>query len=149
MARRNWRIGNPSRPGSGSGIRPGGGSGRRPGRQIAAGPTGGICPQSVTGQWGRQVLLTTRSSPYFTRPEAGGLIESVYDEEIERTARLHADGLFRVWSTDLEEIPHSGVRMFHGDYPLTAEAEARRAAWDAGDSSPAGMYGVEHAVHHV
>ena len=84
---------------------------------------------------GQEVLLTTRSSPYFTRPESGELLESVYDEEIERTARLNADGLFRVWSTDLEEIPHSGVRMFHGDYPLTDEAEARRAAWDAGDSS--------------
>ena len=84
---------------------------------------------------GKEVLLTTRSSPYFTRPEEGELLESVYDEEIERRARLNADGLFRVWSTDLEEIPHSGVRMFHGDYPLTEEAEARRAAWDAGDSS--------------
>ena len=48
---------------------------------------------------------------------------------------LNAEGLFRVWSTDLEEIPHSGVRMFRGDYPLTEEAEARRAVWDAGDSS--------------
>lgn len=84
---------------------------------------------------GREVLLTTRSSPWFTQTEAGELLESVYDEEIERTARLNADGLFRVWSTDLEEIPHSGVRMFHGDYPLTEEAGARRAAWDAGDSS--------------
>ena len=84
---------------------------------------------------GKEVLLTTRSSPYFTRPEAGELLESVYDDEIERTARLNAEGIFRVWSTDLDEIPHSGVRMFHGDYPLTEEAEARRAAWDAGDSS--------------
>ena len=41
----------------------------------------------------------------------------------------------RVWSTDLEEIPHSGVRMLHGDYPLADEAAARRSAWDAGDSS--------------
>ncbi len=84
---------------------------------------------------GREVLLTTRSSPYFTQPEAGELLESVYDEEVEQRARLDAEGIFRVWSTDLEEIPHSGVRMFHGDYPLTEEAEARRAAWDAGDSS--------------
>lgn len=84
---------------------------------------------------GKEVLLTTRSSPYFTRAEAGELLESVYDEEIEQRARLDAEGIFRVWSTDLEEIPHSGVSMFHGDYPLTEEAEARRAAWDAGDSS--------------
>ena len=84
---------------------------------------------------GKEVLLTTRSSPWFTRPGAGELLESVYDEEIERAAHLDAEGIFRVWSTDLKEIPHSGVRMFHGDYPLTNEAEARRAAWDAGDSS--------------
>ena len=83
---------------------------------------------------GKEVLLTTRSSPYFSRPKAGELLESVYDDEIEQRARLEAKGIFRVWSTDLEEIPHSGVRMFHGAYPLTEEAEATRAAWDAGDS---------------
>lgn len=84
---------------------------------------------------GKEVLLTTRSSPYFSGSEPEDLLESIYDEETARTARRDAEGIFRVWSTDLAEIPHSGVLMFHGDYPLAEEAEARRAAWDAGDSS--------------
>ncbi len=58
---------------------------------------------------GQEVLLTTRSSPYFSGSEPGDLLESVYDEEIERTARRDAEGIFRVWSTDLEEIPICGL----------------------------------------
>ncbi len=82
---------------------------------------------------GEEVLLTTRSTRYFTRSGAGELLASVYDEEAEAAARRDADGIFRVWSTNLDEIPHSGVRMFHGNYPMTEEAEAKRLEWDAGD----------------
>jgi hypothetical protein len=82
---------------------------------------------------GTEVLLTTRSSRYFTRNGAGELLASVYDEEAAAAARRDADGIFRVWSTNLDEIPHAGVRMFHGNYPMTEEAEAKRLAWDAGD----------------
>ena len=58
---------------------------------------------------GQEVLLTTRSSPYFSGSEPGELLESVYDEDIARTARRNAEGVFRVWSTDLEEIPVRGL----------------------------------------
>lgn len=84
---------------------------------------------------GTEVLLTTRSKRYFTLTEAGELLEPVYDEAVEEAAQRNAYGIFRVWSTDLDEIPHSGVRMFHGDYPLTEEAEATRSHWDAGDNA--------------
>ena len=81
------------------------------------------------------MLLTTRSTRYFTRAGTGELLASVYDEDTEAAARRDADGIFRVWSTNLEEIPHSGVRMFHGDYPLTEEAQKKRSEWDEGDPS--------------
>ncbi len=84
---------------------------------------------------GKEVLLTTRSKRHFTLPGSGELLEPVYDEAIERSARRDASGIFRVWSTALEEIPHSGVQMFHGNYPLTKEAETKRSQWDAGDST--------------
>jgi len=82
---------------------------------------------------GTEVLLTTRSSRYFTRNGAGKLLASVYDEAAAAAARRDAEGIFRVWSTNLDEIPHAGVRMFHGNYPMTAEAEAKRLEWDAGN----------------
>jgi hypothetical protein len=82
---------------------------------------------------GAEVLLTARSARHFTSSGAGELLASVYDEETEAAARRDADGMFRVWSTNLEEIPHSGNRMFDGDYPLTEEAEVKRSEWDRGD----------------
>jgi hypothetical protein len=82
---------------------------------------------------GTEVLLTTRSSRHFTRSGVGELLASVYDEEEAAAARRDADGIFRVWSTNLDEIPHAGVLMFHGNYPMTAEAKAKRLEWDAGN----------------
>ncbi len=82
---------------------------------------------------GAEVLLTVGAARYFTRNGAGELLASIYDEEAEAAARHDADGIFRVWSSNLEEIPFSGVRMFHGNYPMTEEAEAKRLEWDAGD----------------
>jgi hypothetical protein len=64
---------------------------------------------------GAEVLLTVGSARYFTRIGGGELLASVYDEEAEAAARRDVDGIFRVWSSDLEEIPLSGVRMFHGN----------------------------------
>ncbi len=82
---------------------------------------------------GKEVLLTVGSARYFSLLGTGELLESIYDEETERAARRDSDELFRVWSTNIEEIPSSGARMFQGDYPLTEEAEVRRAEWDPGD----------------
>ncbi len=84
---------------------------------------------------GREVLLTSRSVPYFSLQSDSELLPAAFDREFEQAARLAADGLFRVWSTNLDEIPHSGARMFHGDYPMTPEAEAASAAWDPGSEA--------------
>jgi hypothetical protein len=81
---------------------------------------------------GKEVMLTAGSSPYFSVREDGGLLEASYDEEVTAAARRSADGIFRVWSTNLQQRPSAGGRLFHGDYPLTSEAESIRATYDAG-----------------
>ena len=52
---------------------------------------------------GKEIILTTQNKPYFTTRGEGELLEGKFDPEIEKTARLNADGIFRVWSTDLDE----------------------------------------------
>ena len=84
---------------------------------------------------GKEVMLTAGSKPYFSVREDSGLLEAKYDEEVAAAARRSADGIFRVWSTNLQERPSSGGRMFHGNYPLTAEAESIRAQYNAGDEA--------------
>lgn len=84
---------------------------------------------------GREVMLTVGSRPYFSLYGEGGLLESVYDQEIKAAARRSATGIFRAWSTDIEELPPSGARMFDGNYSLTSEARTRRAEWDPGNET--------------
>lgn len=79
--------------------------------------------------------MTAGSAPYFSAHDDGGFLEAEYDEDIISAARESAAGIFRVWSTNIEERPSSGGRMFSGGLPLTAEAIARRAEYDAGDEA--------------
>ena len=79
---------------------------------------------------GREVLLTVGSTPYFSTRGGAGLLEAVYDSEVEAAARRDANGVFRVWSTDIEELPTSGARMFHGNYPMTSATRETQAQWD-------------------
>jgi hypothetical protein len=82
---------------------------------------------------GEEVMLTVGSKPYFSRQGEAELIESVYDDALVAAARRNADGIFRVWSTNIEEFPPSGLAMFDRDYALSPEAEAERASWNPGD----------------
>ncbi len=82
---------------------------------------------------GSEVLLTVGSTTYFSLAGEGQVLEPTYDDDTERAARANADGIFRVWSSNLDEIPHSGSRMFNGNYPLTQEALAKRLEWDLSD----------------
>ena len=84
---------------------------------------------------GKEVLLTISSRRYFSLQGDGQLLESTYDEEVEKAARRDADGIFRVWSANFNERPASDFRLFDGDYPLTSEAEAARLEWDPSDST--------------
>lgn len=81
---------------------------------------------------GREVLLTIQARTHFSLQGDGSLLESIYDPEIIASARRDADGIFRVWSTNLEERPAAGARMFNGDYPLTSGAAAVRSGWNPG-----------------
>ena len=79
---------------------------------------------------GREVLLTIQARTHFSLQGDGSLLESIYDPEVIASARRDADGIFRVWSTNLEERPAAGARMFNGNYPLTSGAAAVRSGWN-------------------
>ena len=85
---------------------------------------------------GKEVILVASNEPYFSsKSDEVELIETRFDPEVERQARLNADGIFRVWSTDFEgkTIPRSTSRLFNGKYPVTDEALARRKTWNIAD----------------
>ena len=77
---------------------------------------------------GTEVIMALSGSPYFTDPATGNLLNPVFSADIEERARLNADGIFRVWSAVLRD-PDS-FPMFKGNYPLTEEAAAIKAAWN-------------------
>ena len=82
---------------------------------------------------GKEVLMTAGSSPHFAASSGAGLLEAEYDEELIASARRNADGIYRVWSTNLEKPPFPGSIMFRRPMPMTDEAAARRAEFDVGD----------------
>ena len=84
---------------------------------------------------GTEVLLTIQARQTFSLDGDGELLESLYDPEVVAAARRDADSVFRVWSTNLEERPAAGARMFTGRYPIFSEAAAIRAQWDPSDTT--------------
>ena len=79
---------------------------------------------------GTEVLLDRRSTPYFANFDLGNgqLLESAFDEEVTQRARAAADGIFRVWSSELNDP--ASFPMFKGDYPLTDRAAQIRDNWE-------------------
>ena len=84
---------------------------------------------------GTEVLLTIQARQTFSLDGDGELLESLYDPEVVAAARRDADSVFRVWSTNLEERPAAGARMFTGRYPIFSEAAAIRAQWNPSDTT--------------
>ena len=82
---------------------------------------------------GKEVMMTAGSSPHFSASSDSGLLEAQFDAELTASARRNADGVFRVWSTDIEKPPFPGSIMFRRPLPMTEEAAATRAEFDAGD----------------
>ena len=80
---------------------------------------------------GEEVLLSIGVAPRWTDPELAGLLEARFDDTVAEAARREADGVFRVWSTVLDD-PQS-FPMFKGGYPLTDAAARRKEDWDASD----------------
>lgn len=77
---------------------------------------------------GTEVVTALRGSPYFTNPDDGNLLAPEFDPAAEAQARESANGIFRVWSTVLED--RASFPMFKGQYPLTVQAQRERDAWN-------------------
>ena len=94
-----------------------------------------------TAMWTNHILLAD-GRELVTRPgvEPHWLDEALGSSEVwlaRGTAAsgtaAEAQGLFRVWSTHFEDI---GGALFHGNYPLTSDAAAVRAAYDPVRDNP-------------
>jgi hypothetical protein len=90
---------------------------------------------------GKEVMLTAGSVPYFSSGNRGGMLEAEFDQDLIDAAIASADGIFRVWTTDIEQRPIPGVRLLDGAQPLTAAAAALRAEYDASDEALLGCTG--------
>jgi hypothetical protein len=78
---------------------------------------------------GHEVLLSIGIEPRWTNSETGELLEPAFDADVAAEARRNADGIFRVWSTVLEDP--AAFPMFKGGYPLTQRGKELKAQWDA------------------
>ena len=82
---------------------------------------------------GKEVMLTAGSHPYFSVESEAAILEAVFDDEVTVAARSNADGIFRVWSTNIDDRSSARLKMFDGNYPLLDRAASVRARYDAGD----------------
>lgn len=81
---------------------------------------------------GTEVLLDRKATPYFANAGNGQFLEPTFDPDVVAKARATADGIFRVWSSELNDP--ASFPMFKGEYPLTDEAAQSRDNWQS-DSS--------------
>lgn len=88
-----------------------------------------------TAMNGRNILLASGyelafnlRNPYFPAGKSGNLVGREFDESNAAAAIASADGIFRVWSTVMNDP--AAFPMFKGGYPLTAAAEAIVDQWD-------------------
>jgi hypothetical protein len=70
--------------------------------------------------------------PYFPAGKNGNLIGRGYDDSNVDEAIANADGLFRVWATNMTD--RAAFPMFKGGYPITEAAAAAIAEWDPLDN---------------
>lgn len=84
---------------------------------------------------GKEVILTAGSKPYFSVKSDGGILEAEFDDDVIAAARQNAEGIFRVWSTNIDDRSSDRLKMFNGDYPLLGTAAAIRAEYDPGDQA--------------
>lgn len=87
---------------------------------------------------GTEVMMLLRGDPYFTSPGGEDLLEPVFSDSVAENARRTAQGIFRVWSSELTD--RASFPLFKGDYPLTDEAEQVRQNWDPASSNLLGCY---------
>ncbi len=70
--------------------------------------------------------------PHFEAGRNGNLIGREYDDSNVEQAIAAADGIFRVWATNMNDP--AAFPMFKGGYPLTEAAQAVVAQWDPLDN---------------
>jgi len=90
---------------------------------------------------GKEVMLTAGSKPYFSQDSQKGMLEAEFDQSVIDAAIENADGIFRVWTTNIELRPIPGVGFLRGPHPLTEAAKATRAEYDASDEALLGCTG--------
>lgn len=78
---------------------------------------------------GQEVLLGIRAEPRWPAGLRGDFFRSVPNEATTQGARLAADGIFRVWSADLNDATSFSLYREDG-YPLTESANDLKAQWD-------------------
>jgi hypothetical protein len=87
----------------------------------------------------RNVLLSSgyelafgNNTPYFPAGKNGNLIGRAYDDSNVEDAIAKADGIFRVWATNMGDP--AAFPMFKGGYPLNDAARAVVAQWNPLDN---------------
>lgn len=70
--------------------------------------------------------------PYFPAGKSGNLIGRSYDDSNVDEAIAKADGMFRVWATNMTDP--AAFPMFKGGYPITDAAVSAIAEWDPLDN---------------
>jgi len=95
--------------------------------------------RSDNGMLARNILLASGyelafggNVPHFPAGRNGNLIGRGYDDSNVDEAIASADGIFRVWSTNMTDP--AAFPMFKGDYPINAAARASLAEWDPLDN---------------
>ncbi len=93
-------------------------------------------PHSVEA---RNVLLASgyelafgANKPHFAAGKNGNLIKRSYDQSHVAAAEAAADGIFRVWSTNM--LDPKAFPMFKGGYPLNDAGRAAAAKWNPLDN---------------
>jgi hypothetical protein len=91
------------------------------------------------GMNARNILLATgyelafgANTPYFPAGRNGNLIGRAYDDSNVDEAIANADGIFRVWSTNMTD--RDAFPMFKGGYPINDAARAEIAKWNPLDN---------------
>lgn len=91
----------------------------------------GLYARNMLLPGGQEVMLSIGITPRWTNAETGELLEAQYDEQTGNNARRAANGLFRVWSTVLDDP--ASFPLFKGAYPLNDAGMTAQSQWDASD----------------
>ena len=77
-------------------------------------------------------LFSVANVPYFPAGRNGNLIGRSYDDSNVDEAVANADGIFRVWATNMTDP--AAFPLFKGGYPINDSARSEIAEWDPLDN---------------